>query len=414
MPKKENEAPYDFATARLSTTSVMPYLTQHVMSLLPQEKPGIGTMAVDKYGRCYYDPTVLDKWSMEECGGVILHEDAHVWMDHHRRAERHLGDNANEQELLTWNIAGDVSINQMLADANVKLPEGCVYPKTFNLPENLSTEEYYNLLQEKKVVQTQTIKVAGHGGGSASDGKAKPWEDGPPNDKAPGLDEFEQERLKRVMAHAIDEYCQDSNRRGTVPGELRRFAEHILRPQVDPRRELLAQVKYALNCINGYGITTWKKLNRRVPPGAMRLPAHLQPFPRVCLIVDTSGSMGQDDLGLALGVIASVVKALSNSHEGLTVVTGDTHAASCQKVFGARAVELMGGGGTDMGHLIKECAAHRPGYDVIIVCSDGETPWCEPVNARVVACLTRRSSHKDYAPPAWIKTVYIKPCEEAA
>ena len=41
----------------------------------------------------------------------------------------------------------------------------------------------------------------------------------------------------------------------------------------------------------------------------------------------------------------------------------------------ARDVELLGGGGTDMGAGLAKAAELRPRPDLIIVLTDGYTPW---------------------------------------
>ena len=73
---------------------------------------------------------------------------------------------------------------------------------------------------------------------------------------------------------------------------------------------LLAKVKYAVGCTSGFGDFTYRKPNRRQPQGGALLPAHVKPIPRVTVIVDTSGSMGQSDLALALGVIGNSLRSL--------------------------------------------------------------------------------------------------------
>jgi hypothetical protein len=56
--------------------------------------------------------------------------------------------------------------------------------------------------------------------------------------------------------------------------------------------------------------------------------------------------------------------------------------------------------------LIEAAATEKP--DLIIVATDGETPWPEKEmpRTRVVACITRKSQWAS-KPPAWIKTVYL-------
>ena len=60
-----------------------------------------------------------------------------------------------------------------------------------------------------------------------------------------------------------------------------RAAAELLHPKVDPARELLAKVKYAVGCTSGFGDFTYRKPNRRQPSGGALLPAHVKPIPRV-------------------------------------------------------------------------------------------------------------------------------------
>ena len=63
------------------------------------------------------------------------------------------------------------------------------------------------------------------------------------------------------------------------------------------------------------------------------LPAHVKPIPRVTVIVDTSGSMEQSDLALALGVIGNALRSLPDPR-GLRVLAGDTAVACARTCFG--------------------------------------------------------------------------------
>ena len=58
-----------------------------------------------------------------------------------------------------------------------------------------------------------------------------------------------------------------------------------------------------------------------------------------------------------------------------------------------------------MGKLIQQVAETKPRPQLIVVCTDGATPWCEPVGIPVVACLTQESRAKRV--PSWIKTVVL-------
>lgn len=407
-------ATYDFRTARLRATKMMPYMTKAIMSTVPIEAKGIGTMATDCYLRIYYDPVVFDQWTLDEASGVVLHEMMHCFSKHDVRAKARIGDKPSEEQRFKWNIAADVAINQMLIEARVTLPKGCVTTDTFGWPKNLSTEEYYELadkLPTQKIPSDLMGKGTGEGSGSIADGVAREYEAGKPggkekdgSDTPHGLGSYERKRLDRVVANDI---AEASRKAGNVPGGLKRIADSILKPVFDPRREILAEVKYALNCTKGFGDSTWTLPNRRTPPTGLRLPKNVAPVPKPVLIFDTSGSMNSSDLALCRGVLADVFKSLP-SQDGVRVITGDTHMGSCQKAFNNASVELVGGGGTDMGALMLYAAEKFPEADVMIVVSDGYTPWPpKPLRQKCLALLTQKSERGSV--PDWIRTVYIRP-----
>ncbi|HEM61895.1 MAG TPA: hypothetical protein ENO24_06360, partial [Chloroflexi bacterium] len=71
------------ATMRLCV--IRPYLATAVLSMLPVEAPGLGTLAVDHRWRVYYDPDVISRWPMQELAAALYHEVSHLLRDHHGR-----------------------------------------------------------------------------------------------------------------------------------------------------------------------------------------------------------------------------------------------------------------------------------------------------------------------------------------
>lgn len=436
-------ANYGFAEARVRATAMLPYIAPYVVNLIPVEMPGLETMAVDEHMRVYYDPELCNSKTIDWFSAVILHETMHVMLRHCERAQAHIGPTPSEGERVVWNLAGDCSINSMLrASANsarvpIKVPEDCVFPEMFKLKENLSTEQYYEELCKKinpaKLTQNmqsgQPMKVPGTNitlvpkqgvfgpgdmpGGSGADGQDRPWESESPGEAAENgedadgvpqaVGKHEQKMLERQVAKAVE----DAKSRGNCPAGWDRWADGVLKPKYDPRELLRSVVRWSLNCTSGFGDHTYRRLKRRQPPGMARLPAHIQPIVRCMVIVDTSGSMNQDDLGLSLGVIAETLRAMP--HVKLSVITGDTRAHTCQEVFNVNDVQMAGGGGTDCGAMIEDAVknAKKP-PDVVICCTDGYTPWPKkPVGPRVIAAVTQK--HKDWPIPDWITTIYIRP-----
>jgi predicted metal-dependent peptidase len=145
------------------------------------------------------------------------------------------------------------------------------------------------------------------------------------------------------------------------------------------------------------------------------LPTLRQPMLDVAVIVDTSGSISDDELGLALREVQAILKRGGVAE--MRVVFGDTRIRAEARVRTvAEAVKafrkVRGGGGTDMGDLVREVAQgaknskSRP-PQLVVVITDGETPWGKPPRTRVpvIAVITPRGRRDNT--PAWVKEVAI-------
>ena len=73
------------AEARILACRKMPYMTHQVMTLIPVERHGLGTMAVDEFCRMYFDPAFLEGRDLKHLAFVVLHEAIHVWSRHGKR-----------------------------------------------------------------------------------------------------------------------------------------------------------------------------------------------------------------------------------------------------------------------------------------------------------------------------------------
>jgi predicted metal-dependent peptidase len=119
----------------------------------------------------------------------------------------------------------------------------------------------------------------------------------------------------------IVEYAKSQ---GTVPDEIVRWAKQKLKPQVDWRRELRAAVQGALAWTMGLEDYTYTRPNRRQSAlPQVVLPSLRKPLPRVAVVVDTSGSMGEGELAQALAEIGAVLRQVRE----VTVLSVDAAGA---------------------------------------------------------------------------------------
>jgi predicted metal-dependent peptidase len=129
---------------------------------------------------------------------------------------------------------------------------------------------------------------------------------------------------------------------------------------------------------------------------------HRLPVPKVTIVGDTSGSMGDEDIGKILSVVYDACENLGK----VSVVSCD---AAAHEPVEVRHIEdlrehLLGGGGTDMVEGIKVASEASNPPDAIVVVTDGDTPWPETEpDVPVTVVLTRNSRWN--TPPAWAEVV---------
>ena len=391
------EVPENLQAARLLCATNWPYLSAGLWALYPIETKGLGTYGVDKWWRLYYDPDL--KWDVKGIATVLYHEMNHLLRNHCQRAEL-----IPELDARAWNICADAEINDDVSkEAKIKWPIEPVMPlTTLKQPEGLMAEEYYAHLPKV------TLQIASMDCGSCTGGEKRPHEmDGPAQaggkGKEPGISEGEGELIRHHVANEIRNAASTS--RGDVPEHLKRWAELILNPKVDWRKVLRAQVTHSLADIAGKVDYTYKYPARRaaaVP--RFILPAMRQPVPKVALVLDTSGSMGQKELDSIIGEVGGILKACGQ-REAMRVFVTDAAVHSAKKIWRTGQIELSGGGGTDMRVGISAALKDKP--HLIVVLTDGYTPWPDTaIRAKLVIGLIGNADTATC--PAYAKVVRIQ------
>lgn len=360
-----------------------------------------GPAAVDEGMRVYLNPHAVaelvrekSEWreAVPELGFVWFHEIAHRLREHTERARE------KEARAELWNIASDLEIN------DARLP-GLMHPQRFapllpsqfNMPEGKLAEFYYDRLQERS--QLPSSAGTGEQEGSAGAGASKPehpegelssafdegsgvhgerrsWELAEDDARAPALSVVEQEVVRRSVAEQI---VQQKDR-GSVPAGWIRWAEEKLAPKVDWRELLKRRMRGAI--VRGAGQRvdySFDRPHRQAFAYAPIFPPSLRGdfLPRIACVVDTSGSISQRELGQALAEVRAVLESLRTPitvipcdavpYEPIKVFTRSDFLSCCRK--------LPGGGGTNMVAGIEAALNLQPMPDVVLVLTDGYTPY---------------------------------------
>ncbi|MFE9857527.1 VWA-like domain-containing protein [Streptomyces sp. NPDC005780] len=377
--------------ARYRAAGDRPYLATALYALSVVETAGVPTMGVDRHWRCYVSPAFVEATPVAELAGVWVHEVAHLLRDHHGRADRLPA--ADQRDPHRVNIAQDCEINDDLIADGLPLPAGRVEPRLYGLPVGQLFETYLPSLPPSPPP---------HDCGSGAHGQPVPWElsgaDGPER-----LGPVEAEALRRHTAEAMRAHRRS---RGALPAGWSRWADRILEPTVDWRQALAGAVREAAAWASGAVDYTYRRPSRR--SAALRgviLPSLRRPLPRVAVVVDTSGSMGEAELAAALGEVTGVLREVGIRGNRVTVLACDADVHTVSRVTSAEQITLDGGGGTDMRVGIAAAleATERP--HIVIVLTDGFTPWPdETPSCRLVAALIGRDAPDA---PAWVETVRI-------
>ncbi|MGC5290487.1 DUF2201 family putative metallopeptidase [Micromonospora sp. DT231] len=393
--------------ARLYAAKVRPYLATALFALHPVESRQVPTMAVDRYWRCYVSPTFVDRTPLEELAGVWVHEVSHLLRDHHGRGDRVARDRGlnGPGERLRMNIAADCEINDDVFGDGLTMPEGAVEPASLGLAPGELMEDY--LRQFGLGPRTQGLVWLDCGSGA--DGLERGWDLGP--DGADGLGEQERDAVRFRVAEGI------TGHPGSVPQGWRRWAEQAFHPP-QPWRDLLGAAVRSAAVAAGTGTDhTYGRPSRRSQgvPGVI-LPSLRRRPPTVCVIVDTSGSVSDAELGSALLEVAAISRALGGRRDLVSVLPCDAAARVVHTLCRAEEIPLIGGGGTDLRAGFARAQRVRP--DVIVALTDGQTPWpsARPVARTVVGLFSRSraswSEDVDRAPdtpPEWARVVTIGP-----
>ena len=394
--------------ARLYATRVRPYLATALFALHPIESRHVPTMAVDRYWRCYVSPAFVDRTPLEELAGVWVHEVSHLLRDHHGRSDRFAEQHAltGAGERLRMNIAADLEINDDVFGDGLVRPDGAVEPVSLALPEGQLMEDY--LRQFRLGPRTQGL--AWLDCGSGADGRVRAWDLGP--DGAHGLSVQERDAVRFRVADGL------TGRPGDAPQGWRRWAEEVFHPP-QPWRDLLgAAVRSAASGAGaGDDYSYGRPARRSVTLPGVVLPSLRRRPPRVCVIIDTSGSVSDAELGSAIGEVAAIARAVGGRRDLVSVLSCDAAAQVAHPMCRTEGIELIGGGGTDLreGFATALRATRRP--DVIVALTDGQTPWpsTQPPCRTVVGLFRRQrpswgaddSAYVLDAPPPWARTVTI-------
>lgn len=434
---------------RIIAKRAAPYFRVLLHSFESRPKPGLGTISVTKRGILFYDPEFVERQTPAKMGGLWVHECMHRIQRSAERCGHRDPRNWNRACDLAINPGvKDMGLELPDGDDDGLYPEkfgwdrGKLADEYYDLlrkleeqkpvgPEGSPFRVAVGVPDEKAPGEEKAdgdgtgteAKGDGDGGGKDAnhdhpgDGESAPKDPGAddkpkagggwcgscagrpvpdePEDqgggKGDGRSDAELERINRQTAEAVREHAV--NGRGKIPDSLKRWADGFLAPPKIPWRTKLARlVRSSVAWRPGAVDHRWDGPGRRQAglgygPGKPVMPRLRQPVPRVAVAVDTSGSMGQQEM----------TDALRETRGVLVAVGAEVDFVSCDSQIGGlgkiRKIEdvaglLKGGGGTDFNPVFEALEKRRPRPEVLIFVTDGQGPAPE-------------------LPPVWCKTIWV-------
>ncbi len=376
------DLPREVMQARVQLMLGEPYLASAIARLPVINADGLGwcdTMATDGY-YIYVNPAFCATLTQKEIVFVFAHEVMHCVLGHIDRRQ--------DRQHALWNEAIDYATNLMLVQLGMKMPEQGLLDQKYT---GMAAEDIYAELKKesesskKKNNAPAAMAVCAGGAGEGEDGKnSEPGGEGP----AKGWDlhiapddirgqnirarEFpsseERKRLRIALGKPVEEKLRGTMR-GLMEGEFKKAGGGEV-----PWRTLLSRFFTGLRRDN----------YRLMPPNkkhiwnGLYLPSMGSPGPsHIVVAIDTSGSMGDEELGLILGELD---KLRSATECRLTLIQCDSAIQKVEEFDECSAtnfdrMRMYGRGGTRFEPVfdwIKEKS--RQGvftFDTLIYLTDG-------------------------------------------
>ncbi len=316
-----------------------------------------------------YNHDFIDGMNLEGVMFFMVHEALHVALMHHTRR--------GARDHKKFNIAADHVINLTCEESNLKL---AIPDDVYKDPQyrEMSTEAVYLKLP-------QDPEDEGEGVGEVRD---------MPGDPTAAQKSLEEQRVKIAVTQAL----QQAKAVGKMPGGLERVIDELLDPVV-PWHELLRDF-VSEKARDDY---SWSRPNRRFSGMDVIMPGlYSERMGKVCVAVDTSGSLSQDDLTRVASEIQGVLDDFPTASCKVIYCDYEVHADATEEFDPGDEIELhpKGGGGTRFKPVFEYIEAQEDDPIVLLYMTDlyGSLAGIDAPDYPVIWGLVEGANHKNEVP----------------
>lgn len=396
----------------------IPFISSILETARILEKDLPNPASIDKRGWIFIDPEKMKSMEVKHQVFILAHETMHSI---HLHAQR--GRNKKYRDF--WNFAVDCTVNSMLSSL-LDPPEWVIMPHTISDIDGveadeegiskMTDEDVYNLLvdlvenededQPNRGERSSSIdddiddkmeenpnydgdekKDEGEsqtgGAGGKADTETGEDEEGEKSGKGKGditYDKLEGDMVQEgsdFNDKEVEEKMEESEEilsdamtlqkeGGKVPAGLERYIDDMLKPNIDMGSIIKQKIS------NGSGsmvVSDWNRMSRkhRSLPGNKMVTT-----PTVWTLVDTSGSISKDELGLFMGAVYD-----ASSQADVKVIPWDADQYGVMEVrrkpevMNKIASSLKGNGGTKIQPPLEKVLDEMNRQDLVVVLTDG-------------------------------------------
>jgi predicted metal-dependent peptidase len=342
-PRVDTAAREKLITARVGLLLKAPFFGNLATRLVLTNADAWCPTAATEGRNFFYNSEFINRLSLKECEFLFGHEVLHVVYDHMGRR--------GDREPRLWNIADDYCVNadlieHKIGDKITKVP--ILYNNKY---QGMSAEEVYDDLYKnadkidigKLMQQVLDEHLDPEDGDNDGEGDGDGNKEG--NNGRPRLSKEERKAIRDEIKEAVLAAAEAAGA-GNVPGNIKRMIKDLTAPVVNWRELLQQQIQSIIK--NDF---TFARPSRRSWHMDAILPGmkNAQTID-ICVAIDTSGSITNDDLKIFL----SEVKGIMDMYDDykVHVITWDTEVYNPQDFSPDSSDDISsyepgGGGGTD-------------------------------------------------------------------
>jgi predicted metal-dependent peptidase len=350
-----------------------------------------GTACIDARGRMQIDSKFGATQRPGQLVYIGLHEMLHLISLHFERR--------GVRDPLLWNIAGDLIINGIIEEMRAALPEADRHmierPTMADggkilIPTSDQAKKTVEALYDEVEKDADKWRKKCGGGFGQGCGAIDPGD----------MTEAEKQNAASQWRQAAEAAAQVG--RGTVSGDaIARLSKPP--PPKTPWDQLLRRVGQIATSACGVDDKSFRRISRRSPPKVL-MPSDVSHGPNVVAMVDSSGSVNDESLGVAVSHVQKIAK-VNAARVFLIIHDHDVKFAGWLKSnekFDSIAAKVTGRGGTSFEAAWKRIEEERCRFHAMVQLTDGECPWPKerPNNVGVLFVALVGSCHRGSDMPA--------------